>query len=175
MNNFRARPHPLTSIQPEPFLHNWQLIPKFSAWRFDKMEQTHRKQNKTRNQGDLPLEKTPEYPVVGAPVDSKKKKKSGSSRATRRLEDIESRVSESVHRVTKAVNKGVATYIDERDKSARKRRDGTLVDFYQNAAQGVSEALADSSPVLTDIAKALNTRRLRKRIRRYVRVIPVLW
>ena len=103
----------------------------------------------------------------------KRKKKRGSSKTSRRLEDIENRVSKSLRRVSKAVDRGVKTYRDKRDRSERRRRDGALVDSYENAAVGVSEAISNSSPVLTDIAKAINTRRRRKEIRRFVRGLPV--
>ena len=103
----------------------------------------------------------------------RKKKKRGSSKNSRRLEDIENRVSKSLRRVSKAVDRGVKTYRDKRDRSERRRRDGALVDSYENAAVGVSEAISNSSPVLTDIAKAVNTRRRRKEIRRLVRALPV--
>jgi len=127
---------------------------------------------------DPPSSQTSAYPGVGLAkvVVYKRKsgKKRGSSRATRRLIDVEGRASKAVHRVSKAVNRGVGTYLDKRDKSARKRRDGALVDSYENASVGAAEAIANSSPVLTDIAKALNTRRLRKRIRKSLRGIPVI-
>lgn len=103
----------------------------------------------------------------------KKKKKRGSSKASRRLEDIESRVSKSVHRVSKAVENGVSTYIDKRDRSARKRRDGALVDFQENVAGGMAKAIAESSPALSDLAEAINTRRRRKQIRKFVRALPL--
>ena len=104
----------------------------------------------------------------------RQKKKRGSSRAARRLEDIEQRVSKAVNRVSRAVNKGVVTYRDERDWSARKRRDGALVDFGDNVSRGVSKAVRKSSPALVDVAKALNTRRLRKRVRKVLRGVPVI-
>ena len=142
------------------------------------MKQKRRDLSKSGSAGEPAPDKTPEYPVVGVPVvvayESKPRKKKGSSRASRRLEDIDQRLSKSVHRVTKAVNEGVTTYMDQRDKSARKRRDGAVVDSYQNVAQGVSRTLAESSPVITDIAKAINTRRLRKRIRKILRGFPVI-
>ncbi len=98
---------------------------------------------------ESPKQKTGKYPVVGEPVDSKKrKKKRGSSRSARRLEDIEDRASKSLHRVAKAVENGVSTYIDKRDSSARKRRDGALVDFYENAAGGISKTI--SSPCYSE-------------------------
>jgi hypothetical protein len=103
----------------------------------------------------------------------RRKKKRGSSRSSRRLTDIENRASKALRRVSKAVDKGVKTYRDKRDKSQRKTRDGALVDSYENAAVGIAEAVAQSSPVLTDFAKAVNTRRRRKEVRRLVRALPI--
>ena len=121
----------------------------------------------------VPLVKITDSPDVVVVVKARKKKKA-SSRSARRLEDIESRVSKSVHRVSKAVENGVSTYLEKRDSSARKRRDGALVDIYENAAAGFSKALSESSPVLSDFAEALNSRRSRKQIRRVIRAIPLL-
>ncbi len=102
-----------------------------------------------------------------------RRKKKGSSRSSRRLVDIENRATKSLRRVTKAVNRGVQTYRSKRKKSQRNRRDGALVDSYENAAVGIAEAVANSSPVLTDFAKAINTRKRRKSIRRLVRSFPI--
>ena len=102
-----------------------------------------------------------------------KRKKRGSSRSSRRLADIENRATKSLRRVTKAVRRGVQTYRTKRKKSDRKYRDGALVDSYENAAVGIAEAVANSSPVLTDFAKAVNTRFRRKSIRRLVRTFPI--
>jgi len=71
------------------------------------------------------------------------------------------------------VNRGVKTYREQRNSSERKRRDGALVDWYENASVGIAEAVANSTPVLTDFARALNTRRRRKQIRRLVRSFPI--
>jgi hypothetical protein len=105
----------------------------------------------------------------------KKKKKRGSSRAARRLEDVESRVSEAVRRVTRGVDSGVDRYIARRNRSARDRRDGALVDFGTNVARGTTKAVRDSSPALIDVAKIVNTKRLRKRIRKALRCVPVIF
>ena len=103
----------------------------------------------------------------------KRKKKRGSSRSSRRLTDLENRATKSLRRVSKAVDRGVQTYRSKRKKSQRRRRDGALVDSYENAAVGIAESVANSSPVLTDLAKAINTRRRRKSIRRLVRSFPI--
>lgn len=133
------------------------------------------KRNTRRTPSSPPDETTV---VVGAPVVvnvKKRKNKKGSSQASRRLTDIEKRVSRAVRRVSRGVKNGVDTYIDNRNRSKRRRRDGALVDFCENVAKGSSRAISESSPVLTDCAKAMNTRRLRKRIRKALRPIPVLW
>lgn len=120
-----------------------------------------------------PPTETTSHVYISVDEPRRKKKKRGSSRSSRRLTDIENRASKALRRVSKAVDKGVKTYRDQRDKSQRKRRDGALVDSYQNAAVGAAEAIAQSSPVLTDFAKAVNTRRRRKSIRRLVRSLPI--
>jgi len=125
------------------------------------------------NTSESPENKSGKYPTSDQP-DSTKQKKRGSSRSARRLDQIETRVTNSMHRVSKAVDHGVSVYIEKRDKSAEKRRDGALVDFCENAAAGISKTLAESSPVLSDIAEAFNTRKRRKRLRRVMRGIPLL-
>jgi len=135
-----------------------------SVWEATIMAQTQGPQNKEANQPDPDV-----HPVIVVSVDSdgdkkNRRNKRGSSRASRRLEDIEDRASRSLHRVSKAVNRGVETYLDKRDASKRKRRDGALVDFWVNAATGVSETVADSAPVLTDLAKHLRPTDARKNL-----------
>ena len=111
---------------------------------------------------------------VDSDADQKRRKKKGNtSRNAWRLEDIESRASKSLHRVTKAVNRGVETYLEKRDISERKKKDGPLVDFVVNAATGVSQAVSDSAYVIEDAAKAFTTNRRRRMVRRFVRSFPV--
>lgn len=115
--------------------------------------------------------------VLGAPVVYKlktRRKKKGSSKASRRLADIENRITKSIRRVSRGVKNGVDEYRDKRDRSQRKRRDGAVLDFCENTARGAARAISESSPVLTDIAKALNTKRLRKQIRQALRPIPLI-
>ncbi|HEX8136697.1 MAG TPA: hypothetical protein VF544_03815 [Pyrinomonadaceae bacterium] len=117
------------------------------------------------------------YPVVGTPVELRVRKgrKKGSSRTARRLEDIERDVSRALRRVSRAVKHGMDTYVEERDESARRRRDGALVDFYNNVAEGVSRAVAEAAPAIPDVSYAFNTGRLRKQIRRTLRSIPMIF
>ena len=103
------------------------------------------------------------------------KRKKGSSRSARRLEDIDLRLSKATHRISKAVEKGIRTYRENRDESAAKRRDGALTDFVQNAAEGISDAIADSSRAITDVAKIVDRKRVRKNIRRMARRMPMVF
>lgn len=105
---------------------------------------------------------------------SKKRKKRSSSKTTRRVEDIERYFSKAAHRVTKAVNHGVSTYEDDRDASARTRRDGALVDLYENVVRGASVAISEASPATVDVAKAFNTKMARRQIRRALNSLPRL-
>jgi hypothetical protein len=117
----------------------------------------------------------PEGVVIRHPVVRKLTKHRGkqrtrtSSRGSRRLTEIERRVSKATRRVSKAVYHGVDTYIDHRDQSKERRRDGAIVDFVENVSYGVSKAISEASPVLHDAAEALNTRRFRQQIRRIAR------
>ena len=119
----------------------------------------------------MPQTETPQSIVITE--QPQKKVKRGSSRNLRRLSDIELRASKSLRRVTRAVNRGVETYLDKRDASERKRRDGAIVDFFINSATGASQAVSDSAPVLIDLAKAFTTNRRRRQIRRLVRSFPL--
>jgi len=87
-----------------------------------------------------------------------------------RLTDIESRVSKSIRRISQSYDKGVSTYLSERDKSKANRRDGAVVDLLENVSKGVAETVSGVSPVLTDVAEAFNTRNARRQIRRISRV-----
>jgi hypothetical protein len=105
------------------------------------------------------------------------RKKGTSSRGSRRLNDIEKRVTKAVRRVTRAMDRGVDTYIEHRDKSKETRKDGVIVDFVENVSYGVSRALSEASPLVHDVAEAINTRRLRSQIRSAVRTfggIPLI-
>lgn len=130
----------------------------------------------------MPEQNDPDVqPVIVVSVDSdggrkrNRKKKRGSSKSSRRLEKIEKDLSRSLHTITRGTNRGVRRYLDERDYSDRRRRDGAIVDFCENSARGISKGVSESSPAIIDLARAFNgNRRRRKQIRRLVRSFPVL-
>jgi hypothetical protein len=98
-----------------------------------------------------------------------RKKKRTSSKGVRRITQIDRRVSKGVRRVTRALDSGIDTYIERRDKSAENRKDGAVVDFVENVSYGVSKTISKASPILHDIAEAYNTRRLRRQLRQVAR------
>jgi DNA topoisomerase VI subunit B len=97
------------------------------------------------------------------------RKKGTSSRGSRRLTEIDRRATKAVRRVTRALDRGIDTYIEHRDKSKEARKDGVIVDFIENVAYGVSRVVSEASPVIHDVAEAINTRKLRSQIRRAAR------
>jgi len=100
-------------------------------------------------------------------------KKRRYSKGLKGTQTFERRISKSAHRVTKAVEKGVREYLDERNRSSERRKDGALIESYVNVARGVSEGIADASPAITDVAKAINSKRTRKVMRNVINALTM--
>jgi hypothetical protein len=120
---------------------------------------------------------SPAHPTVRVlKLEHVKTNKKTSSRGTRRLKDIDRRVSKALRRVTRSLDHGVDSYSEHRDKSSAKKKDGPVVDFAVNVSYGVSKAISEASPLLTDLTEALNTRSMRTQMRRVARTfgsIPI--
>ena len=97
-----------------------------------------------------------------------------SSRGSRRLNEIERRVTKGMRRLSRALDHGVDTYIEHRDKSKEARKDGVIVDFFENVSYGVSRAMSDASPLVHDVAEAINSRGFRTQIRHVARTFGSL-
>jgi hypothetical protein len=104
-------------------------------------------------------------------VPEKKKKRRYSSNA-KPVQQFERRISKSAHRISKAVEKGIQTYLDKRDRSLENRRDGALIESYVNIASGISKGIEDASPSINDLARAINSKRTRRVIRGIIRAVP---
>ena len=120
--------------------------------------------------------------VLGEPIvirvkkdGKRRKKKKGSSRTSRRLADFERQFSRAARRISKGCKNGWDEYLDQRDKSERKRRDGALADYYVNMAKGISRGISEGSSALTDVAKAFNSKEMRKQMRRALRPLPMIY
>jgi len=135
------------------------------------METTAEKEPTVKGHVETPVEPTTVRVVVERETH---RKKGTSSRGSRRLTEIDKRVTKAVRRVTRALDRGVDTYIEHRDKSKESRKDGVIVDFVENVSYGVSRALSEASPLVHDVAEAINTRRLRSQIRSAARTFGSL-
>lgn len=107
--------------------------------------------------------------VTGEPV-----KKRGSTKATRRAQDVEKRATKAMSRIAKAADKGVSKYIERRDKSDTKKKDGGLRDLPENVIRSASKAFSDATPVIGDVMKMVSTKQTRKALRRSLRSVPTV-
>jgi hypothetical protein len=100
-----------------------------------------------------------------------KSKKYRYSRGVRGAQRMERDLSRIVLRQSRALTKGVETYVDARDKSAAAKRDGALRDFIPNMGDAWAEGMAEASELPRDIARLLNSRGNRRALRRQLRMI----
>jgi hypothetical protein len=135
------------------------------------MEHTTESEPTVKSHVEVPVEATTVRVVVERETH---RKKGTSSRGSRRLVEIDRRVAKAMRRVTRALDRGIDTYIEHRDKSKEARKDGVIVDFVENVSYGVSWAMSEASPLVHDVAEAINTRRLRSQIRRAARTFGSL-
>ena len=109
--------------------------------------------------------------VMGRPIiyewatASKKAKKP----RLRELDRAERQTFRAVDRSTKAMTKGVQRYEKARKKSAKRERDGALIDFVPNLARGGAVTAAKLAPVPLDLMRAGFTPSVRRATRRSVR------
>jgi hypothetical protein len=104
-------------------------------------------------------------------VINKKQKKRRYSRGLRDLQVTGRRTARITSRIGRSVTKGFDAFRKASDKSARKRRDGGLIDLNLNIAKGVSRSLRETSRIPLDLAKAVDTRALRRSRRRQTRTL----
>lgn len=90
-------------------------------------------------------------PEVGEP-----KKKRKYSKRWKDTQKAERQLAKANRRVAKAVLAGFDRWNDARDKSASKKKDGSLKDMNKNVAKAVSKALEVSAKVPTDMARAMD-------------------
>jgi hypothetical protein len=101
-----------------------------------------------------------------------KKKKKSKRRYSKGLEEIqrmERHLTRSTHRMARAAEKGISHYRKRSIKSARKRRDGVIRDFVPNSGLAMSRVMREASPIPFDIARAMNTKQNRRRLKRQLR------
>src|SRR5688572_5051206 len=88
------------------------------------------------------------------------------------LEDVqrlEGNLVRVAKRSTRVLSKGIDTYEQERDRSAKEKKDGALEDFVHNSAKAASASMKEASELPVDIAEALGDRSYRRRTRKSLR------
>lgn len=85
----------------------------------------------------------------------KKKKKKYSSRRAKRAAKVQDGQVKGLHRVVRAAEGGVGEWRKQRDRSARKHRDGAVRDGLKNRAQAVGKFLRKASRAPADVASGL--------------------
>lgn len=112
---------------------------------------------------------------AGKPIVLKlKKRKNRKYRYSKGLRDVqkaEGHLAKVSKKAARSISKGVSEYDRQRRKSASKKRDGAVRDFFPNAGLAMSEALGEASDIPTDVAKMLNNRTSRRLLRRQLRMI----
>jgi hypothetical protein len=114
--------------------------------------------------------RAPNEPIVL----SLKKKRKRARRYSKEFKDvqrIERHVTRASHRLARAVESGTADYRKNRNKSARKKKDGALRDFVTNSGLAMSRTLKDASQVPYDVSRAFDSKRSQRQLRNQLRRI----
>ena len=87
------------------------------------------------------------------------------TKGTKRYQELERGMARAARRIAQAVEAGAESYISERDRKARKFKDGSLRYLGVNVAVGLSEAAAVMAKAPNDIAERVSTRPVRRMVR----------
>ncbi len=93
----------------------------------------------------------------------------GREKYTEGLEDVQVMEGNMIHiaqKAAKAASKGLDTYEQERQRSAKEKTDGAIEDFFNNSAKAVSASLKEASDIPIDVVESINTESYRKRLRK---------
>ncbi len=93
----------------------------------------------------------------------------GGPRRTSDAEHVERNLYRAARRTARAAEAGVRRYEKVRRRSARRERDGAVVDLLPNVARGVAATAGRLAPVPVDLARAATPRSVRRITRRSVR------
>lgn len=106
---------------------------------------------------------------------AKDKKKVSYSKDLKNIQKAEHRLSKASRKIARSVEKGINSYLKQRDKSASKKKDGALEDLSINFSKGFADFGKAASPAFYDIGKAVNifrlTKKQRKSVKRQIRSI----
>lgn len=100
---------------------------------------------------------------------SKPQPEEGQEQFSEGLEDVQVLEGNVIHiaqRAARAASKGLDTYEQERQRSAKEKTDGAIEDFFNNSAKAVSASMKEASDIPIDIVESINTESYRKRLRK---------
>jgi hypothetical protein len=103
------------------------------------------------------------YETTQVPIVYRRRRSRGRKKYSRGLkapQQLEVDASRSAERVADAVTDGIREYRDNRDRSARRKRDGAIKDVVRNVGRGVSEALDTGSRAPSDLTRRATLKRL---------------
>lgn len=101
----------------------------------------------------------------------KKKRKKRYSRGLEEVQQMELHMTRAMHRAAQATGQGIRSYQKMSTKSARKKKDGAIKDFIPNVGTAMGHTLEKASPLPGDLAKIINTKQNRKRLKRQLRAL----
>jgi|SaaInl7_200m_RNA_FD_contig_61_342262_length_1763_multi_7_in_0_out_0_3 hypothetical protein len=122
----------------------------------------------TKEKQEVQEHQEPVGPII-LDLKKKKKKKRRYSNGLDEIQEMERHLTRASHRMVRSVEKGIANYRLNSIKSAKKKRDGAIRDFIPNSGIAMTHALKEVGPIPNDIARAINTKPMRRRIRRQLR------
>jgi hypothetical protein len=103
------------------------------------------------------------YDRLQAPIVYERKRSKGKRKYSRNVKDpqkLEVDASRAAHRLARAVADGFSEYRSERNKSARRKRDGAIKDAVRNTGRGLSEAIDTAARAPRDLTQRATTKRL---------------
>jgi hypothetical protein len=100
-------------------------------------------------------------PTAGIETEKKKKKKY-SNRFSRNLQLLEKAHTKAGKRIANAVAKGFDVWIENRDASAEKRRDGALRDFTKNCSKALRKTLQEGAEAPADFLDNIAKMKMRR-------------
>ena len=95
----------------------------------------------------------------------KKKKKRKYTRGLRGVQEIGRGMNRASSRIGRAISEGLRNYYKNSDRSARKRRDGMVVDMAFNWPKAIAKAARVGSRAPNDLARRLPRKTLRRVMR----------
>jgi Family of unknown function (DUF6312) len=103
--------------------------------------------------------------AVEVTVEPKRKRKRRYSRGLKDVQRWERGWAKASRRLGRAVAGGLDSYLDRRDRSSYKRRDGAIRDALKNWSKAASKSMRRASGAPYDVLKAFNTKTVRRTIK----------